>query len=66
MADLNPGAIRISVPRQDVGVLGLSDDVTACLFDLEGVLTDTAAGPDRVWTEMVDAHRADRAELVQR
>jgi beta-phosphoglucomutase family hydrolase len=33
-------------------VLGLPDDVTACLFDLDGVLTQTAAVHNAAWTEM--------------
>jgi beta-phosphoglucomutase family hydrolase len=45
---------------EDVRVLGLPDDVTACLFDLDGVLTDTAAVHNRAWTEMFDAYLKDR------
>jgi beta-phosphoglucomutase family hydrolase len=41
-------------------VLGLPDDVAACLFDLDGVLTDTAAVHNRAWTEMFDAYLKDR------
>jgi beta-phosphoglucomutase family hydrolase len=37
-------------------VLGLPDGVTACLFDLDGVLTDTAAVHNRAWTRMFDAY----------
>jgi beta-phosphoglucomutase family hydrolase len=33
-------------------VLGLPDRVTACLFDLDGVLTQTAKVHDAAWTEM--------------
>ncbi|MCU1692141.1 MAG: beta-phosphoglucomutase family hydrolase [Frankiales bacterium] len=36
-------------------MLGLPDGVTACLFDLDGVLTDTAAVHDKAWTETFDA-----------
>jgi beta-phosphoglucomutase family hydrolase len=43
-------------------MLGLPDDVAACLFDLDGVLTDTAAVHNRAWTEMFDAYLKDRAE----
>src|SRR5262245_17484456 len=32
-------------------VLGLPDHVNACLFDLDGVLTDTARVHDAAWTE---------------
>jgi beta-phosphoglucomutase family hydrolase len=45
---------------QDVRVLGLPDDVAACLFDLDGVLTDTAAVHNRAWTEMFDAYLTER------
>lgn len=36
-------------------MLGLPDGVTACLFDLDGVLTDTAAVHDRAWAKTFDA-----------
>jgi beta-phosphoglucomutase family hydrolase len=36
-------------------VLGLPDDVTACLFDLDGVLTDTAALHFAAWKDAFDA-----------
>jgi beta-phosphoglucomutase family hydrolase len=42
-------------------VLGLPDTVTACLFDLDGVLTDTAAVHDAAWKEMFDAFLRERA-----
>jgi beta-phosphoglucomutase family hydrolase len=42
-------------------VLGLPDGVTACLFDLDGVLTDTAAVHAAAWKEMLDAYLAERA-----
>jgi beta-phosphoglucomutase family hydrolase len=35
--------------------LGLPDHVTACLFDLDGVLTDTARVHDAAWTETFNA-----------
>jgi beta-phosphoglucomutase family hydrolase len=35
-------------------VLGLPDGVTACLFDLDGVLTDTAAVHNRAWKQTFD------------
>jgi beta-phosphoglucomutase family hydrolase len=41
-------------------VLGLPDGVTACLFDLDGVLTDTAAVHDRAWTLTFDAFLRER------
>jgi beta-phosphoglucomutase family hydrolase len=36
-------------------VLGLPDAITACLFDLDGVLTPTAAIHEAAWKEMFDA-----------
>ncbi len=36
-------------------MLGLPDGVTACLFDLDGVLTNTAAVHDTAWTQTFDA-----------
>src|SRR5690349_4410382 len=35
-------------------MLGLPDAVTALLFDLDGVLTDTASVHQRAWKEMFD------------
>jgi beta-phosphoglucomutase family hydrolase len=43
-------------------VLGLPDDVTACLFDLDGVLTQTAKVHDAAWTEMFDGYLRARSE----
>jgi beta-phosphoglucomutase family hydrolase len=43
-------------------VVGLPDGVTACLFDLDGVLTDTAAVHDKAWTETFNDFLRERAE----
>jgi beta-phosphoglucomutase family hydrolase len=43
-------------------VLGLPDTVTALLFDLDGVLTDTASVHTRSWTRMFDDYLRARAE----
>jgi beta-phosphoglucomutase family hydrolase len=43
-------------------VLGLPDDVNACLFDLDGVLTQTAKVHAAAWKQMFDAYLRDRAE----
>jgi beta-phosphoglucomutase family hydrolase len=43
-------------------VLGLPDGVTACLFDLDGVLTDTAAVHDAAWKQTFDEFLRQRAE----
>jgi beta-phosphoglucomutase family hydrolase len=45
-----------------IGMLGLPDHVTACLFDLDGVLTPTAKVHDRAWREVFDAYLKERAE----
>jgi beta-phosphoglucomutase family hydrolase len=42
-------------------VLGLPDGVTACLFDLDGVLTNTAAVHEAAWKETFDAVLEARA-----
>ncbi|WP_345713813.1 beta-phosphoglucomutase family hydrolase [Kineococcus glutinatus] len=42
-------------------MLGLPDGVTACLFDLDGVLTDTAAVHDKAWAETFDDFLRARA-----
>lgn len=36
-------------------MLGLPDSIVACLFDLDGVLTDTAAVHTKAWTVVFDA-----------
>lgn len=41
--------------------LGLPDGVTACLFDLDGVLTQTAVVHEAAWKQMFDAYLKDRA-----
>lgn len=43
-------------------VVGLPDRVRACLFDLDGVLTDTAKVHAAAWKEMFDAYLRSRAE----
>ena len=37
-------------------MLGLPDTVTTCLFDLDGVLTDTASVHRKAWKRMFDAY----------
>ncbi len=41
-------------------MLGLPDGVTACLFDLDGVLTDTAAVHNAAWTQTFDTFLRER------
>jgi beta-phosphoglucomutase family hydrolase len=43
-------------------MLGLPDTVRACLFDLDGVLTDTASVHTRAWKATFDDYLARRAE----
>lgn len=43
-------------------MLGLPETVHACLFDLDGVLTDTASVHTKAWTATFDAYLAQRAE----
>jgi beta-phosphoglucomutase family hydrolase len=45
-------------------VLALPSGIAACLFDLDGVLTDTAAIHARAWKEMFDAflHATDESQ----
>ena len=35
-------------------MLGLPDGITACLFDMDGVITQTAKVHDAAWKEMFD------------
>jgi beta-phosphoglucomutase family hydrolase len=42
-------------------VLGLPDHVSACLFDLDGVLTQTATVHAAAWREMFDEYLRERA-----
>lgn len=43
-------------------MLGLPDHVTACLFDLDGVLTDTAAVHNKAWTQMFNEYLQTRSQ----
>ena len=42
-------------------MLGLPDGVRACLFDLDGVLTQTAKVHAAAWKEMFDGYLRERA-----
>ncbi len=42
--------------------LGLPESVSACLFDLDGVLTDTASVHGKAWQVTFDAYLSERAE----
>jgi beta-phosphoglucomutase family hydrolase len=43
-------------------VLGLPETVHACLFDLDGVLTDTASVHTKAWKAMFDEYLSKRAD----
>lgn len=43
-------------------MLGLPDGIAVCLFDLDGVLTDTASVHRRAWKTMFDDYLAQRAK----
>jgi beta-phosphoglucomutase family hydrolase len=43
-------------------VLGLPDSIRGCLFDLDGVLTETAKVHDAAWKEMFDDYLRERAQ----
>lgn len=43
-------------------MLGLPDAITTCLFDLDGVLTDTASVHTKAWKDTFDAYLRQRAE----
>ncbi len=50
------------VPRPLAETLGLPEHVHVCLFDLDGVLTDTASVHRKAWKEMFDAYLEARAD----
>src|SRR5438477_9081363 len=49
------------MPSLRSGRLGLPRTIRACLFDLDGVLTQTARVHAAAWKEMFDAFLSDRA-----
>jgi beta-phosphoglucomutase family hydrolase len=54
--------IRLSMmPRHGALALGLPADVSACLFDLDGVLTQTARVHAAAWKQMFDAFLRKRS-----
>jgi beta-phosphoglucomutase family hydrolase len=56
---MSPGAASGIIP--DVPRMLLPATVKACLFDLDGVLTDTASVHERAWKETFDALLRDHA-----
>lgn len=57
------GECRTLTPlrRLDDAMLGLPDHITTCLFDLDGVLTDTASVHNTAWKQMFDDFLRDHA-----
>jgi beta-phosphoglucomutase family hydrolase len=52
----------MSSPGSGPTAVGLPARVSACLFDLDGVLTDTASVHAAAWKEMFDGYLRERAE----
>jgi beta-phosphoglucomutase family hydrolase len=52
----------MSSPGPGPTAVGLPARVSACLFDLDGVVTDTASVHAAAWKEMFDGYLRDRAE----
>jgi beta-phosphoglucomutase family hydrolase len=48
-------------PHTSASAVGLPDGIKACLFDLDGVLTDTAQVHAAAWKEMFDRFLGERA-----
>lgn len=57
-----PPTTESEVPQVSSSALGLPENVHACLFDLDGVLTDTAGVHTKAWKEMFDSFLSKRAE----
>jgi HAD superfamily hydrolase (TIGR01509 family) len=55
-------AHRLDMPRPSRRMLGLTDDVEACVFELEGVLTGAASIHAAAWSETFDDLLLARAE----
>ena len=55
-------ALLIACGRYGSRMLGLPDGTRACLFDLDGVLTDTASVHAAAWKQMFDDYLRARAE----
>ena len=53
---------RLSAPRATRRLLGLPHDVVACVFDLDGVLTASAALHAAAWSDALDELLARRLE----
>jgi len=56
------GPCETPIPASVATMLGLPDAIRACLFDLDGVLTDTASVHRKAWKAMFDAYLRTRAD----
>jgi beta-phosphoglucomutase family hydrolase len=56
------GAAGRADEQERVAVLGLPDGITACLFDLDGVLTKTAKVHAAAWKQVFDEYLRERAQ----
>ena len=54
--------VRLTTPRATDGSLGLPPEVSACLFDLDGLLSGTSAIHAAAWREAFDTFLAGRLE----
>jgi beta-phosphoglucomutase family hydrolase len=54
----------MSSPGPGPTAVGLPTRISACLFDLDGVLTDTASVHAAAWKEMFDGYLRERAERL--
>lgn len=61
MVRLHRDSLKPRRNGNDDSMLGLPDDVHACLFDLDGVLTDTASVHTSAWAAMFDDYLSRRA-----
>jgi beta-phosphoglucomutase family hydrolase len=59
--DASIGNLKPAAPGWKASMLGLPDATRACLFDLDGVLTQTAKVHATAWKQMFDAFLAARA-----
>jgi len=55
---------ELDTPWAERRMLGLSGDIAACVFDLDGVLTGSASVHAEAWADTFDPFLARRTELV--
>ncbi len=61
MVRLHRDSLKAAPKGNAHSMLGLPDDIHACLFDLDGVLTDTASLHTKAWASMFDDYLRRRA-----